>query len=78
MTLILTFLADRGRGLSVEIILAIAAWVPAIRFSSVSPISTSGSSGGTPLLVQLIFWFNIQLFLPEIGFRLPFHPNQPH
>ena len=23
---------------------------------------------GTPLLVQLIFWFNIQLFLPEIGF----------
>ena len=30
---------------------------------------------GTPVLVQLIFWFNIAIFIPEITIAIPFGPE---
>lgn len=30
---------------------------------------------GTPVLVQLIFWFNIAIFVPEVTIRVPFGPE---
>ncbi|TWH01729.1 polar amino acid transport system permease protein [Nocardioides sp. J9] len=33
---------------------------------------------GTPLLVQIIFWFNLSLLIPEISFSIPFGPELYH
>lgn len=64
LTLLLTFLAV-GIGIMGGILLAV------MRESSNSVLSTASRLyiwffRGTPLLVQLIFWFNIQLFIPSI------------
>lgn len=64
LTLVLTFLAV-GIGIVGGVILAVMR-------ESKNPVLSTASRlyiwffRGTPLLVQLIFWFNIQLFIPSI------------
>lgn len=71
MTLLLTFLA-MVIGLAIGVVLAI------MRLSS-SRVFQAASWGwiwffrGVPPLVQMIFWYNLSLLLPEISIGIPFH-----
>lgn len=75
-TIYMTFLA-----MAVGIILGVAA---AIMRLSPNPI-VSGASWlyiwffrGTPLLVQILFWYNLQALFPTISLGIPFGPSLVH
>lgn len=70
LTLLLTFVS-MAVGILVGVIAAIARLSP-------NPVLRSVSAGyvwffrGTPVLVQLIFWFNIGIIFPRLGIGIPF------
>ncbi|MGY1806968.1 amino acid ABC transporter permease [Blastococcus sp. SYSU D00669] len=60
--------------------IAIGIAVAAARMSSFRPLSTAAWAYtrffyGVPLLVQLIFWFNLAYLVPEISIGIPFGPS---
>lgn len=65
-------------GMAIGIVLGI---VLAVLRMSKNPILAGVSSAyiwffrGTPLLVQLIFWYNLAVLLPRIGIGIPFGPQ---
>lgn len=73
MTLLLTFLA-MVIGLAIGVVLAV------MRLSS-SRVFQAASWGwiwffrGVPPLVQMIFWYNLALLLPQISIGIPFGPK---
>ncbi|MEJ7799642.1 MAG: amino acid ABC transporter permease [Ilumatobacter sp.] len=73
LTLILTIVAE-ALGIAIGVVLAIMRLSP-------NPILSRGAWAyiwffrGTPLLVQLIFWFNLSALYPEIGLSIPFGPS---
>ncbi|MBU6244796.1 MAG: amino acid ABC transporter permease [Actinomycetales bacterium] len=70
LTLLLTFIS-MAVGILIGVIAAIARLSP-------NPVLRSVSAGyvwffrGTPVLVQLIFWFNIGIIFPRLGIGIPF------
>ncbi len=71
-TLVLTFVA-MAVGIILGVILAV------MRLSPSPVLSTIGWMyiwffRGTPVLVQLIFWFNLAALFPELSFGIPFGP----
>lgn len=70
LTLLLTFIS-MAVGIVIGVIAAIARLSP-------NPVLRSVSAGyvwffrGTPVLVQLIFWFNIGIIFPRLGLGIPF------
>ena len=57
--------------------------VAAARMSSFKMLSTAAWGYtrfffGVPLLVQLIFWFNLAYLVPEVSFGIPFGPSIGH
>jgi polar amino acid transport system permease protein len=73
LTLLLTVVAE-ALGIVIGVVLAV------MRLSS-NPILARGAWAyiwffrGTPLLVQLIFWYNLSALYPEISFGIPFGPT---
>jgi len=73
LTLELTVIS-MGIGVSLGIVLAVMR-------TSDGPLLRAASGGylwffrGTPLLVQLIFWFNLGALLPELSLGIPFGPT---
>ncbi len=73
LTLVLT-VASMAIGISLGIVLAV------MRTSNASLLRAVSSAylwffRGTPLLVQLIFWFNLGALLPELSLGIPFGPS---
>lgn len=73
LTLILTVVAE-ALGIVIGVILAV------MRLSPNPVLSRSAWAyiwffRGTPLLVQLIFWFNIAALYPEVSLGIPFGPT---
>lgn len=73
LTLILT-LISMGIGVSLGIVLAV------MRTSKGFLLKTTSAGflwffRGTPLLVQLIFWFNLGALLPHLSLGIPFGPS---
>jgi polar amino acid transport system permease protein len=72
-TLELTAIGMIG-GIAIGVVLAVGRLSP-------NPILRGGASlyiwffRGTPLLVQLIFWFNLGAIFPQIGIGIPFGPT---
>jgi polar amino acid transport system permease protein len=72
LTLLLTVIA-MAVGIALGVLLAV------MRLSSI-PVLTSASWAyiwffrGTPVLVQLIFWYNLSALFPHIGLGVPFGP----
>lgn len=73
MTLLLTFLA-MVIGLAIGVVLAIMRLSPGIVFQAVS-WGWIWFFRGVPPLVQMIFWYNFALLLPEISIGIPFGPK---
>jgi polar amino acid transport system permease protein len=73
LTLLLTVVAQ-GLGIVIGVALAIMRLSP-------NPVLSRGAWAyiwffrGTPLLVQLIFWYNLSALYPEIGLSIPFGPT---
>ena len=76
LTLELTVIA-MALGVALGIVLAV------MRLSS-NPLVSGGSwlyiwfFRGTPVLVQLLFWYNIAALYPKLGIGIPFGPNLVH
>jgi len=76
LTLELTVVA-MALGVALGIVLAV------MRLSS-NPLVSGGSwlyiwfFRGTPVLVQLLFWYNIAALYPKLGIGIPFGPNLVH
>lgn len=72
LTLILTVVAQ-ALGILIGVVLAIMRLSP-------NPVLSRGAWAyiwffrGTPLLVQLIFWYNLSALYPEIALKIPFGP----
>ncbi len=73
LTLLLTVVAE-GLGVAIGVALAIMRLSP-------NPVLSRGAwvyiwfFRGTPLLVQLIFWYNLSALYPSISFGIPFGPT---
>ena len=72
LTLLLTLVA-MAIGIALGVLLAIMRMSPNGVLSSVSWFYI-WFFRGTPVLVQLIFWYNISALFPHIGFGVPFGP----
>lgn len=70
LTIVLTFVAE-AMGIGIGIVIAVSRL-------SVNPVLRMVSwcyiwlFRGTPLLVQIIFWFNLALILPRVGVGIPY------
>ena len=73
LTLLLTVVAQ-ALGIAIGVLLAV------MRLSS-NPVLSRGAWGflwffrGTPLLVQLIFWYNVSALYPTVSIGIPFGPT---
>ena len=72
-TLVLTFVA-MAVGIILGVILAIMRLSPSPVLSTISWIYI-WFFRGTPVLVQLIFWFNLAALFPELSIGIPFGPS---
>jgi polar amino acid transport system permease protein len=70
-------------GICMALGVAIGIAIAAARMSSFKLVSAAAWAYtrfffGVPLLVQLIFWFNLAYLVPEISFGIPFGPSIGH
>ena len=75
-----TVIAETRRWVAAMVIGLALGIVLAVMRLSPNPVVSSASwfyiwfFRGTPVLVQLFFWFNLQLVLPTISIGIPFTP----
>lgn len=76
LTIILT-VVSMAVGIAIGILVAVMRMSPNVLMSNVSRLYI-WFFRGTPLLVQLLFWFNIAALYPKISIGVPFGPSFFH